>query len=248
MKVKTKHQCEKCKNWFSAKGGNYKKHIASCNGQYKLLSDLGVCCHCNTKFDLSDKPKGWMANHSRWCEMNPKRKDYTYDLSHARSFINEESKKKAAESISFAHKNGAYEGSQQKAVETKRKNGTLNHTEEAKQIMREKALASPHRRLKKNTISYKGVTLDSTWELHLAQRLDELSIEWIRPDPLPWTDKEGCIHNYFADFYLPYYDLYLDPKNPYAVEVQKEKLEVICKTYKNLTIIKTEDECKNFVI
>lgn len=35
---------------------------------------MNCCKHCNISFDLSDKPKGWMANHVRWCEHNPSRK------------------------------------------------------------------------------------------------------------------------------------------------------------------------------
>ena len=35
-----------------------------------------ICKHCQISFDMTDKPKGWMANHSRWCEHNPKRADY----------------------------------------------------------------------------------------------------------------------------------------------------------------------------
>lgn len=34
------------------------------------------CKHCNQSFDISDKPKGFMANHSRWCDKNPKRNSY----------------------------------------------------------------------------------------------------------------------------------------------------------------------------
>lgn len=37
---------------------------------------MSICKHCHKEFDISDKPKGWMANHSRWCELNPKRKNY----------------------------------------------------------------------------------------------------------------------------------------------------------------------------
>ena len=33
----------------------------------------GTCKFCCNKFELYDKPKGWMANHTRWCEYNPKR-------------------------------------------------------------------------------------------------------------------------------------------------------------------------------
>lgn len=36
----------------------------------------GECKYCHKIFYLEDKSKGWMANHSRWCDLNPKRNDY----------------------------------------------------------------------------------------------------------------------------------------------------------------------------
>jgi hypothetical protein len=108
------------------------------------------------------------------------------------------------------------------------------------------ALESAHRRLKKNTIVYKGVLLDSSWELELAKRLDFLGISWIRPSPLKWVDGHGKSHNYFPDFYLPAFDLYLDPKNRFALIVQKEKLVKLKKQYKNIKILTSIEECKNF--
>ena len=35
-----------------------------------------ICKHCKQTFEISTKSKGWMANHSRWCTFNPKRKEY----------------------------------------------------------------------------------------------------------------------------------------------------------------------------
>lgn len=98
------------------------------------------------------------------------------------------------------------------------------HTDETKQILREKALASDHRRLKKGVVEYKGVLLDSSWELELAKRLDEQNIRWVRPAPLKWVDDSGVTRNYFPDFYLLDHDIFLDPKNPHAIKVQSKKL------------------------
>ena len=90
------------------------------------------------------------------------------------------------------------------------------------------------------------VLLDSSWEERLAKLLDNKNIEWIRPkDTLKWVDKEGKSHNYFPDFYLPKYDVYLDPKNPQACRVQKEKLDIILEEYKNIIILHSEEEIDN---
>ena len=66
--------------------------------------------------------------------------------------------------------------------------------------------------------------------------------------PIRWTDGENIEHNYFADFYLEDYDVYLDPKNPFAIKAQKQKLKYLLTQHKNVVIIKTLEECKNFSI
>lgn len=37
---------------------------------------MSICKHCNKEFDTSNKSKGWMANHTRWCPSNPKLDSY----------------------------------------------------------------------------------------------------------------------------------------------------------------------------
>lgn len=210
--------------------------------------NIRECKHCKQKFDISNKSKGWMANHSRWCDKNPKRKSYNKKLEYARSFITKEIRLKNNEAIKKAHVDGKYKGAGKKALQTKKRRGTLHHTDETKKIIKEKALASSHRRLRKGVVDYNGILLDSSWELALAIRLDELNIEWIRPDPIPWTDEEGVVHNYFADFYLPKYDRYLDPKNKHAIKVQEKKLKILLTQYENIYIINSLEGCKTFTI
>lgn len=208
--------------------------------------NIRVCKHCKKEFNISDKPRGWMANHTRWCDENPKRQDY------------KNGSIKAIEAMNTAKKNSGFvnhyakarlEGREIPEGPAKGKPGTRlgkKHTEETKQLLREKALASPHRRLKRGVVEYKGILLDSSWELELAKRLDELGIKWIRPNPIPWVDDEGITHNYFPDFYLEDYDLFLDPKNPHAVQVQKKKLDCILTQYDNIVILDSIEECKQF--
>ena len=68
------------------------------------------------------------------------------------------------------------------------------------------------------------VVLESSWELKVAERLDELNISWIRPNPREWFDKEGKSRLYYPDFYLTDYNIYLDPKNPYCMSLDKDKI------------------------
>lgn len=184
---------------------------------------LRKCKHCKETFDISEKPDRWFLNHSRWCDKNPKSKVKN-------QFVKARIEGKE---IPKGNKNKGFSG--------------RKHTEKSKDAMKKSALKSNHRRLKKNTVVYKDILLDSQWELKLAKRLDEIGVKWSRPEPLKWRDKEGLLHNYFPDFYLPDYDLYLDPKNKHAYDVQSEKIEILNKTYDNIVFLKTENECETYI-
>lgn len=208
------------------------------------------CKHCNNDFghfSVSQK-----ANHSRWCDKNPKKDFYSKSTQHMRDFITKSSIIKRNISISEAHKNGAYKDVPKKALVTKIRKDNLKHSESTKDLLREKALASPHRRLVRSIRKYikldgTVITLDSSWEEALAKRLDEIFVEWIRPEiPIRYVGKDNKEHNYFPDFYLPKYDVYLDPKNPMALKAQKDKVEILQKQMKNLIIIESLFECQTY--
>lgn len=84
---------------------------------------------------------------------------------------------------------------------------------------------------KKKLIKYynkwidKEVNLESSWELTIAEMLDKKGIEWYRPKAMKWIDATGKNRLYYCDFYLPKYDTYLDPKNPYCMELDADKLK-----------------------
>lgn len=213
------------------------------------MTEKFTCKHCKELFDITDKPKNWPANHSRWCDCNPKQKEYKViarenglSKNIGIKFQSEVIKKKRSESIKQAHIDGKYDYS------TNGRFSGKTHSETTKNIISQKARNSPHRRLKKNMIEYNGILLDSSWEYELAKRLDYLNIVWERPKPIKWFDKDGNVHNYFPDFYLPEFDIFIDPKNPFACEVQKEKIESINETYNNIIILDSLDKCKNFNI
>lgn len=244
-----KYQCDKCKNWFSARGGNYKKHINVCEGDYIPPNErLIQCKHCG--LDFTGITLSAQGNHTRWCKNNPKRNDYVKKLKKNDNIaLMRAAKQKSGKTNQYTK--AKIEGTLIPHGPNKGKPGFFSgkkHTEETKTRLREKALASKHRRLVRNIIEYKGVMLDSSWELELAKRLDELNIKWIRPEPIPWTDEDGITHNYFGDFYLIDYDLYLDPKNPQAIKNQRKKLDYLLTQYKNIVILDTLDKCKNFSI
>lgn len=92
---------------------------------------------------------------------------------------------------------------------------------------------------------YNGIMFDSTWEVEIAKFLDENNIKWKRSRSiiLYWIDSKNQKRRYYPDFYLPDYDLYIDPKNSYKQKLDKEKIDYISERY-NL-IIGNVQECKN---
>lgn len=101
---------------------------------------IRICKHCSQKYDIEERPKGWMANHVRWCKSNPQRDDSVKNknLEKARASKTEEGRKRAAEKVSKLHKEGVYENSHKKSIETKRRRGNLEHTDETKKLMSDK--------------------------------------------------------------------------------------------------------------
>ena len=71
------------------------------------------------------------------------------------------------------------------------------------------------------------VSMDSTWEVACAQRLDELGIKWTR-DPsikLGYVTRSRRKRNYIPDFYLPDLDVYIEVKGywtPAAIHKMKD--------------------------
>ena len=76
---------------------------------------------------------------------------------------------------------------------------------------------------------YNGEEFDSSWEIELVKFFNANDVEWQRHRVIMWTDNTGKQRRYFPDFYLPKYDVYIDPKNPICIDKQKDKLEAVSK-------------------
>ena len=78
---------------------------------------------------------------------------------------------------------------------------------------------------------YKNIWMDSSWELKIATWLDNNNIIWKRDRKIIfyWTDSENKKRRYYPDFYLPQYDIYLDPKNKFKLEKDRIKLNQVIK-------------------
>lgn len=70
---------------------------------------------------------------------------------------------------------------------------------------------------------YKGLFFDSKWEVRVAKSLDENEIRWEQPKVgFVWNDHGN---KYYPDFFLPDFDVFLDPKNSFLRVKDKEKIE-----------------------
>ena len=207
---------------------------------------ISKCKYCGLEQDISVLPKGWMANHSRWCEKNPTRTKCNRNSENALRAM------KLAREISGRtnqYTAAKIDGKELPSSPLKGLTGKFKgkkHSEQTKKRLSEKARLSKHRRLRKNMMEYNGILLDSTWEVCMAKKLDMLSIRWERPAPITYIDFFGNVRHYFPDFYLPEYDLYLDPKNPQAYKVQLEKIKCLQQQYNNIIILRSIDEINNF--
>ena len=99
---------------------------------------------------------------------------------------------------------------------------------------------------------YKGVWLDSTWELALAQKLDELQIHWERDTGkhrFQYIDNKGKIRNYYPDFFIPSLDLYIEVKGYWTAET-RHKMSSVKEKHKHIKILVLESlkEIENFDI
>lgn len=89
------------------------------------------------------------------------------------------------------------------------------------------------------------IILESTWEELIAILLDKLRIKWIRPKPMEWFDLQNKIHLYYPDFYLVDHNVYLDPKNPYCMIKDQEKMKEI--SVNNLVIYGDISIVENYI-
>lgn len=161
-----------------------------------------------------------LRNHERLCKENPEQQESSW--------------------IKFNKERGAWnKGLTKETDERVRKYGETfserykgkvcghPHTDEYKQKMSklafERHLGGWHT---SKTIEYKETKLDSSYELEVAKTLDENQVKWERPTYFLWEDSNGLKHRYYPDFYLPDYNVYLDPKNDYLINNKSKRFGI----------------------
>jgi hypothetical protein len=83
-----------------------------------------------------------------------------------------------------------------------------------------------------------AVWLESSYEYKVAKSLDDNNINWIRPPYISYNETK----KYFPDFYLPDYDVYLDPKNDYLIEMDRDKIQSVMEQNSVIVIIIPKDK------
>jgi len=83
--------------------------------------------------------------------------------------------------------------------------------------------------------------VQGTWELLYANYLIEQGVAFkSHPNFIYYQDKNRNKRRYFPDFYLLEDNLYIDVKNPFCIEQDKEKIECIREAGINLVIVGKE--------
>lgn len=204
------------------------------NCRYKVVREQAnaynnwICPFCQNIF----RTRRLLNEHKKECDLNTVKTSQKY-------IIDENGKRKLAPG-SYAWNKGLTKDSDERVRKqgetfSERYKGTdegkriFSHpqSEEHKQKLREIAferhLGGWHT---SKTIEYNGTSLDSTYEFEVAKTLDENQVKWERPTYFIWEDTNGIKHRYYPDFYLPEYDVYLDPKNDYLINNKTKKFGI----------------------
>tara|TARA_Y100000310_G_scaffold156644_1_gene156068 strand:- start:12071 stop:12469 length:399 start_codon:yes stop_codon:yes gene_type:complete len=94
------------------------------------------------------------------------------------------------------------------------------------------------------TVDGETVSMDSSWEVACAQRLDELGIRWIRNPSikLKYTTRGRRARNYIPDFYLPDHDVYIEVKGYWTDAARHKMKDVLSRHPVRIVILESLDE------
>ena len=92
--------------------------------------------------------------------------------------------------------------------------------------------------------------MDSTWEVAMAERLDELGVKWMRNPSikLKYLTRSRRLRNYIPDFYLPDYDLYIEVKGYWTGAARHKMKSVQALNPVKLLILDSLEEIRAFTI
>lgn len=161
------------------------------------------------------KNKNSFAQHERLCKLNPNRQ-YT-------NFSNDTWQKEKGGNNQYTNalKNGeCFEMSYETREKLRIK--ALQQPPKTKEVLDKLSTLAKERGLggvkQSRWIRYKGKTLGSTYELKVAQSLDENDIKWDTCKKFYYIGPDKRVRSYTPDIYLIDYDVYLDPKNDFLIK------------------------------
>ena len=238
---RTKIKCEFCGQEISK--SNYSKHLRrhevhpeTFKESYHLDHDDLFCKYCGKEY----KNKNSLVQHEIRCKCNPNKINIYIDGFNKTGRVawNKGLTKETDERVA-------------KYTSTYNKNKLLGlhnihhkpHGDEFKEKQRQNALKRGLGGFNmRKGVNYNGIKLDSSYEVMLAKDLDKNCISWERCNRFPYV-VNGNLHYYTPDFYLPDYDVYLDPKNDFLIENINPNLG-----YKDVDKIKWVEEQNNIKV
>jgi len=97
------------------------------------------------------------------------------------------------------------------------------------------------------TVDGLEVKMDSTWEVAMAKKLDELGVKWTRDESLvlEYRTIRDRKRRYIPDFFLPDYDLYIEVKGYWTDAARHKMIDVQARNPVKILILETLDAIKN---
>ena len=88
------------------------------------------------------------------------------------------------------------------------------------------------------------VKMDSTWEVALAKRLDDLKIKWVRNEHINFEYRtvRDRKRKYIPDFYLPDYETYVEVKGYWTDAARHKMRDVLSRHDIKMIILESLDE------
>lgn len=211
----------------------HKNHPERCEKEVIHLDhDDLFCKYCGKEC----KNKNSVIQHEIRCASNPNRKDVI------RKGFNGKGKLPWNKGLSKETDERVLKASIKSSISKKGKPGHA-HTEEFKKKQRDNALRNHLGGFNMcRGIYYNGIKLDSSYEVSVAESLDSNCVKWERPGRFLYHFN-GVEHYYTPDFYLPEYNVYLDPKNDYLIDNINPRLG-----YKDLDKIKQVEKENNIKV
>lgn len=200
----------------------------NCGTNHKGNYGSGRFCSCKCARGFSTKTKRLeinekisVANSGR--KMSEEYKQHIREINLSRS---DDIKKRISNKMIEHYKNNP-EAKENLSIIMKNRNISDLTREKMRQHAIRRELGGHNSKLKLYFHKNNGdiVYLHSSYEIKFAEILEKLNIQWERPKPLFWTDKNNIKHRYYPDFKIN--DIYIDTKNSYLAVKDAEKISLV---------------------